>query len=1293
MSAIFGRKKQGMKPAATGLELQTASNAVPVPIVWGRGRLAPNIIWYNNFKSRKVKVGGGKGGPSQKQWEYSVSLILGICEGPINDVNNVWKDLYYKEAGNSFKSANSAVEYLGSYSQTPWSYVTTNFPDEALSYRGVAYLGLPNYDLGTSPSMPQHSFEVNGLLYNTAVGGTEPDADPADLIWDFLTNENYGTPYLQSAISQSTLFSTVNATTTGDNTYQTYCRAMGFGLSPELTDTEEASKILERWLMLTNTAPVWSGNQLKFMPYGDETISANGVVYVPEVTVRYNLTVDDFIWSEGEDPVTYVRGDVQDAKNSFYVEVMDRDDEYSLKPVGAKDQASIEEYGKRQNVDVKAHEIKTVGMGLTIAHLLVQRSAFVRNKYRFKLPQNFILLEAMDVVTLTVEGLGLDAYRVRITVVEENDNGEIEVEAEDFPEGLGSTGTYSTQTSGGTPLNFNQAPGNVEAPIIFEPDGVLTDGTPQVWMGVTGLGAYWGGCEVWLSTDNTNYYQIGDITADQRIGKLTAALAAYGAANPDNTNTLSVDLTDSKGELESGTATDVANGANLAYVDGELLTFQTATLTAEYEYDLTTLYRGLYGTTAGAHADTTNFMYLDESVFTYNLPQEYIGQTLYLKFLSVNIFGGSVQQLSDVSAYTYTPVGTGYSLNAPTGVTITPVNTTDGSGNAQISLKVDWTASTSGLIDRYEVQVSVDGSGVWTSAPTAGGDETSSTFVGAAANTNYLARVRAVRTTGTNASSSWATSASTGSGAGASTVPDTPTSFTATGSAEANFLQWAAPATLPITGYKIYAINAATGNFVDSSLIGTVGNGTLNFIHAGLGSSDTWRYWVVAYNAAGNSTEAGPQNATTSAGGGGSVSVEDDGLEIVPAASTLNFTGSGVTVSDAGSGQVDINIPATPVSDTVRGVYRAASLVRDIYRYQNYLDALPRSSAIASVASDIITLSAAEADKFFSSYMAGASYVRVWNTSKTPMESAWVKDILSTTTLQVTDAADIAGWTATDILQIGDDGTPEARALSKTCTVDISPLLAAYVEGVTRQSGIAAAAYITGGTLISGESLQLSADGSSGSLVGLSVVGGGSSEAEAVVSSCNELSPISDSNVVVVYDNISAATRIKAVRVPAVFVDQEVNTGGGSGGSQWTLADSGTIGAATPNIDITGLAGADEILVVFEAVTASGSVARGIQVSDDNGATWYTTSGDYKSINSVGAPSNVAYIAVTSGTTSAYYGFAKIIGASSVGGPKLVETSLTSNGLFIAGTAAIDAIRLMVPAGNLTGGNYYIYTK
>lgn len=908
MSAIFGRSKQPQKPAATGLELQTSTNAIPVPLVWGRGRIAPNIIWYDGFRSRKVKVGGGKGGPSQKTWKYSVSVILGVCEGPINDINNVWRDLYFKENGASFKTKNSAVEYLGSYSQTAWPYLSTNFPDAALNYRGVAYLGLPNYDLGESPSMPQHSVEVNGLLYNTAINNSSVDADPALMVQDFLTNPYYGTPFRSSALDLGSLLSGPNATTTGDSAYQTYCRAMGFGLSPELSDQEAAQAILDRWLRLTNSKPVWSGSKLKVIPLGDEVITANGVTYVPDTAVRYDLTMDDFQYKSGEDPVTFNRTDTSEAKNAIYLNVSDRTDDYAIKPVGAKDQASIEAFGKLQADTIEADEIKSLSMGVTLAHLILQRLSYVRNTYSFQLDQRFIRLEAMDVVTLSVPHLGLDQYRVRITRIEENDEGQLDVEAEDFPEGMGSTAEYTSQVNENTPVNSNQDPGDVEPPVIFEAPSILTNGNPEVWMTLTGIAEYWGGCEIHLSTDGVDYYLIGEVQNEARMGELSAALPSFVPPNPDNSNTLSVDLTSSKGELESGTSSDASNGVTLCYVDGELISYEDATLTAQYEYDLTTLYRGLYGSTIASHNAGDQFARLDDTVFKYALPQEYVGQTLYLKFVSFNIWGTSLQDISTLTPYTFTPTGVAWTLDPPSSVTLTPIATTLPDGSTSIALEVSWPTSPSQLIDRYDVQVTVDGSGTWVNAPSAPGDTLETQFNNALANTDYKARVRAVRTSGQAITSAWAESSVVNSGGTSTSAPNPATSVTAVDSVGGISVKWTGSSSASVVGYKIYGVNNHTGAFGDATLIGTVSRGTSEYFHAGLSGGSLWRYWVVAYNGSGDAAPAGPANGEALSAGG-SVEVQEDGVTVVGAASILNFTGSGVTLTDEGSGEVTINIP------------------------------------------------------------------------------------------------------------------------------------------------------------------------------------------------------------------------------------------------------------------------------------------------------------------------------------------------------------------------------------------------
>lgn len=706
MSAIFGGGGKTKKPAATGLQLQTSSNAVRRPIAWGQTKVGPNIIWYNDFRAKKIKQGGKGAGPTIG-YSYSASVILALCEGPVEDINNVWRQLYEKQTYSLFTTKYGAVEFLGDYTQTPWSYVATKHPTEALPYRGVAYIGIPNYSLGDQPQVPQHNVEVNAILYQTAVGGTTPDAEPAALVDDFLTNDKYGTPFSPSAIDYDSLYSGPDATTTGDSAYETYCRAMAFGLSPVLTDAEAAGKILDRWMMLTNSTVIWSGDKLKFIPFGDEQITANGVTFLPPTGIQYDLTMDDFLFSQGEDPVQYQRTDPADAKNSFYVEVMDRSNDYNLKPVPARDQASIEQLGLLQADTVKAHEIMSVQMGDTIAHLMLQRSAYVRNEYIFRLSQSYSRLEAMDVVTITVPGLGLNQYRVRVVSVEENDDGDLEMIVEDFPSGVGTTAAYATQSAQGVVYNSATAPGDIQTPIIYEPPAVLSGGVPQIWIGATGTGQFWGGCEVWFSTDDSNFYKIGDISNDVRMGVSTTGLGAYVGVNPQTMVTLGVNLSSSLGELDSADPTDAANGLTLSLLGDELLSYETATLTSAYNYDLTTLYRGLYGSSPGSHLSGSRFMRLDDTLFKYTLDPAYIGSTVYFKFPSYNSWGNALQDLSAISSYSYVLGGGAYDVTAPTSFVAT-----GGAGIAQLS----WVAPAGGIIDGYKIYAVNNHSGAFGTA-------------------------------------------------------------------------------------------------------------------------------------------------------------------------------------------------------------------------------------------------------------------------------------------------------------------------------------------------------------------------------------------------------------------------------------------------------------------------------------------------------------------------------------------------------------------------------------------------
>lgn len=845
MGFLRGPHNSNYVPRYTGLQIQTSSNAVPIALVYGTNKISTNAIWTGGFFAvANYQSGGGKGGGRQVSgYTYYTSFAMGLCEGPINNYGAVWTG---QSRLPSLYGSGLVQATGGSTPQTPWGFLSTYYPAQALGYNGLAYVGATNFQLGSSPTLPQFAFEIHGInaIWSGNVVNAQ-DSDPALIVQDFLTNAQYGVGFPAASIDATTLLGS-----SGGSSYQTYCRALGLALSPALINQEAANSILSKWLQLTNTASVWSGGKLKFIPYGDTSVagqtSIGTVTFNPNVTPVYDLADDDFIREDGADPLQIERSDPFASFNWQRLHISQRSNYYNATPIEAFDQNAIELYGRRPASDITANEICDEKVGQTAAQLILQRQLYIRNTYKFKLSFEYCLMEPMDLATVTDAGLGLDHVAVRIKDIEEDDSGVLAVTAEEFPGGVAHSAQYPVQTGGGNSTDQGVVPARVNPPVIFEPPPLLSApasgtgtgtaiGTPpqgasQVWIAVSGgiATAYklaedgsaglhyafqimnasqtigtsitfsvyvqaversavrlqifdgttfkgcdfnlatgtagtasagitsvfitpigggwfqcaiscpmaananpvvyallenpystisytgtagdgiliwgaefsagdealtflppfsattnatlatsgaatpegvaghadpnWGGAFVWLSADGTTYGRIGQVSAPARQGTLTATFAAPSGGNPDTTNTLSVDLTESGGTLANATNLDAQNGVTLCLVDNELLAYGSAALTGPNSYNLTYLYRGLYGTTAVSHSIGAPFVRADGAVFQYTLPPSYVGVLLYLKFQSFNIFGQAVEDLAECTVYTYTPTGAGQQL-------------------------------------------------------------------------------------------------------------------------------------------------------------------------------------------------------------------------------------------------------------------------------------------------------------------------------------------------------------------------------------------------------------------------------------------------------------------------------------------------------------------------------------------------------------------------------------------------------------------------------------------------------
>ncbi|HGO9395854.1 TPA: phage tail protein [Neisseria meningitidis] len=622
------------------LQVQRSSQGLTLPVIYGRTRVAGNLVWYGDFVTIEHKTTtrqGGKGGGGVKQvdisYTYEAAVMLALCEGEIQGVGRIWRD---KEKFDSLAQLRLTL-MRGGDEQPLWTHLQqAKHQDQALNYSGTAYLCSPNYELTKSAQIYQHNFEVIGKL---GYSGNIPDANPREIVLDLLTNQRYGCGFPSQNIGDT-------------DRYSNYCRAVGIFLSPAYTEQGEAQRNISELLEQTNSAAVFSQGRLKIIPYGDGSYSGNGAVYVADNKAVYDLTDDDFIVSGAQDPVKVERKTNADAFNQIQVEYLDRDNDYNVAIAEVKDQANIEQYGLRPKDAVKMHGICDGKVAQKVAQQLLQRALYVRNEYEFKLGWKYCLLEPMDIVTLTDAGLGLNKTPVRITEIEEDEEGVLSIKAEDYPVGVYTVSEYPTQPSLGYSADYNVSPGNAHVPVIFEAPLQLTGGEPQIWLATAG-GDMWGGAEVWVSTDGDSYTRVGAVNHKARFGSLTAALP--NGAVFDRTNTLGVEI--SAGQLTGGTEQDSRDLLTLCYVDGEFLAYANAELKGVGRYTLGNLTRGAYGSTINAHAAGSQFARIDEALFKYAVPRNWIGRTVWVKLVSYNVFSGGIQDLAEVPAYSYTIKG------------------------------------------------------------------------------------------------------------------------------------------------------------------------------------------------------------------------------------------------------------------------------------------------------------------------------------------------------------------------------------------------------------------------------------------------------------------------------------------------------------------------------------------------------------------------------------------------------------------------------------------------------------
>ncbi len=159
-SSLFGSSTTVETGKLADLSVQASTEGASLPRIYGRVRLAGQVIWATNFEEVvSEETSGGKGGGSStttvRSYSYYGNFAVALCLGPVSRIGRVWAD------GTLLDTSGLTMRtYLGSDDQAADPLIAAT-QENTPAYRGVAYvvferLALENF----GNRLPQLTFEV-----------------------------------------------------------------------------------------------------------------------------------------------------------------------------------------------------------------------------------------------------------------------------------------------------------------------------------------------------------------------------------------------------------------------------------------------------------------------------------------------------------------------------------------------------------------------------------------------------------------------------------------------------------------------------------------------------------------------------------------------------------------------------------------------------------------------------------------------------------------------------------------------------------------------------------------------------------------------------------------------------------------------------------------------------------------------------------------------------------------------------------------------------------------------------
>jgi hypothetical protein len=157
-----GREITRSGPRLTDTGIQASTEGTPIPRIFGRLRLAGQVIWASRYRQTATTTtshGGGKGGSSvsvsETDYTYSISFAVGLCAGKATRLGRVWAN------GNPLDLSRHTLRFHDGAEDQDVDPLIADIDGDVPAFRGLCYVVFEDMALAEFGNrIPQLQFEV-----------------------------------------------------------------------------------------------------------------------------------------------------------------------------------------------------------------------------------------------------------------------------------------------------------------------------------------------------------------------------------------------------------------------------------------------------------------------------------------------------------------------------------------------------------------------------------------------------------------------------------------------------------------------------------------------------------------------------------------------------------------------------------------------------------------------------------------------------------------------------------------------------------------------------------------------------------------------------------------------------------------------------------------------------------------------------------------------------------------------------------------------------------------------------